>query len=83
MMPLIGDGYILAVDSSHTDPFKLIGKVVVAWQKDMELMVSRLQHYDHTEVLHPENREYQPIVLSNKNKWKIFGKVLWWMGKEP
>jgi len=49
----------------------------------MELMVSRLQQYDHTEVLQPENREYQPIVLSNKNKWKIFGKVLWWIGKEP
>ncbi len=31
----------------------------------------------------PENREYQPIVLSNKNKWEIFGKVLLWMGKGP
>ena len=82
MMPLIGDGYILAVDSSQTDAAELKGKVVIAWHKDTELMVSRLQHYDHTEVLQPENREYQPIVLSNKNKWKIFGKVLWWIGKE-
>ena len=83
MMPLIGDGYILAVDSSQTDTVKLNGKVVISLYKDMELMVSRLQHYDHTEVLQPENREYEPIVLGNKNKWKIFGKVLWWIGKEP
>jgi hypothetical protein len=48
MTPLIGDGYILAVDSSQTDPFELNGKIVIAWQKDMELMVSRLQHYDHS-----------------------------------
>jgi len=83
MLPLIGDGYILAVDSSQTDPFELNGKVVVTWHKDRELMVSRLHHYDHTAVLQPENREYQPIVLSNKNRWQIFGKVLWWIGKEP
>lgn len=83
MMPLIGDGYILVVDSSQTDFSKLNGKVVIAWHKDMGLMVSRLQHYDHTEVLQPENREYEAIVLSNKNHWKIFGKVLWWIGKEP
>jgi SOS-response transcriptional repressor LexA len=83
MMPLIGDGYILAVDSLQTDPVKLNGQVVITWHKDMELMVCRLQLYDHTELLQPENREYQPIVMSNKNKWKIFGKVLWWIGKEP
>jgi len=28
MMPLIHDGYILAVDSSQTNPAKLNGKVV-------------------------------------------------------
>jgi SOS-response transcriptional repressor LexA len=83
MMPLIGDGYILAVDSLQTDPAELNGKVVIACHNDMGLMVSRFHRYDHTEVLQPENREHPPIVLSNKNGWKIFGKVLWWIGKEP
>ena len=81
MIPLIYDGYILAVDSSQTDLSELNGKVVVLWNKDMGLMVSRLQNYDHTEVLQPENKEYESIVLNNKHKWRILAKVLWWIGK--
>ena len=83
MSPLIYDGYILAVDSSQTDRAKLAGKVVIAWNKDMGLSVSRLQRFDHTEVLQPENREYEPIVLDNKHNWRILAKVLWWIGKAP
>src|ERR1700693_356003 len=83
MMPLINDGYIVAVDSSQTDSSELNGKVVVAWHKDMGLMVSRLQHFDHTDVLQPENREYEPIVLNSEHKWKILAKVLWWVGNAP
>ncbi len=83
MMPLINDGYVLAVDSSQTDHSELNDKVVIAWHKDMGLMVSRLHHYDHTEVLQPENKEYESIVLNNKHKWKILAKVLWWIGKAP
>ena len=83
MMPLIHDGYILAVDSAQTYHPELNGKVVIAWHRDMGLMVSRLQHYNHTEVLQPENREYNSIVLDNKHDWKILAKVLWWIGKAP
>ena len=83
MMPLIHDGYILAVDSSQIDPAKLSGKIVIAWHRDMGLIVTRLQHYDHTEVLQPENREYESIVLDGKHEWKILAKVLWWIGNAP
>jgi SOS-response transcriptional repressor LexA len=83
MKPLIYNGYILTVDSSQTDPSELNDKVVIAWNKDMGLMVSRLQHYDHTEVLQPENKDYESIVLNNRNKWKILAKVLWWVGNAP
>jgi SOS-response transcriptional repressor LexA len=83
MRPLINDGYIVAVDSSQIGPSELDDKVVIAWNKDMGLMVSRLQHYDHTEVLQPENKEYESIVLNSRNKWKILAKVLWWIGKAP
>ena len=83
MMPLIHDGYILAVDSSQTNPAKLNGKVVIAWHRDMGLTVSRLQRYDHTEVLQPESRECYSIVLDSKHEWKIMGKVLWWIGNAP
>jgi transcriptional regulator with XRE-family HTH domain len=83
MRPLIYDGYILAVDSSQTNFSELNGKMVIAWNKDMGLTVSRLQHYDHTDLLQPENRDYESIVLNQKTKWKILAKVLWWMGKAP
>jgi SOS-response transcriptional repressor LexA len=83
MMPLINDGCILVVDSSQTDPTKLNGKVVIAWHRDMGLTVSRLQHYDRTDVLQPESREYDSIVLNSKHKWKIVAKVLWWIEKAP
>jgi SOS-response transcriptional repressor LexA len=83
MNPLIYDDYILVVDSSQTNRAKLDGKVVIAWHKDVGLTVSRFRRYDHTEVLHPENREYGSITLDRKNKWKIIAKVLWWIGKAP
>jgi len=83
MMPLLQDGYIVAVDSSQSDRGKLNGKIVIAWHKDMGLTVSRLERYGHTDTLQPENREYQSITLDSKHKWKILAKVLWWIGKAP
>lgn len=81
MAPPIYDGYILAVDSTQNDATKLDGKIVIAWNKDSGLTVSRLRRYDHTEVLQPDNREYEAITLGPKHKWKIVGRVLWWIGK--
>jgi SOS-response transcriptional repressor LexA len=82
MNPVIGDGYILAVDSSQSDRGDLNGKIVIAWHKDIGLTVSRFRRYDHTEVLLPENPKYESVTLDAKNKWKILAKVLWWIGKE-
>jgi SOS-response transcriptional repressor LexA len=83
MTPLIYSDYILVVDSSQTDRSKLNGKIVIAWNKDIGLTVSRFRRYDHTEVLHPENSEYQSITMDRKSSWKIIAKVLWWIGKAP
>jgi SOS-response transcriptional repressor LexA len=83
MNPLIYDGYILAVDSSQSNRAELDGKIVIAWHRDAGLTVSRFRRYDHTEVLHPENRGYESITLDNKHKWKILARVLWWIGKAP
>jgi SOS-response transcriptional repressor LexA/DNA-binding XRE family transcriptional regulator len=83
MNPLIYADYILVVDSSQTNRTKLDGKIVIAWHKDVGLTVSRFRRYDHTEVLHPENREFDAITLDRKNSWKIIAKVLWWIGKAP
>jgi SOS-response transcriptional repressor LexA len=83
MNPLIYANYILVVDSAQTNRAKLNGKIVIAWHKNVGLTVSRFRRYDHTEVLHPENRDYEAIILDRKNAWKIIAKVLWWIGKAP
>jgi hypothetical protein len=36
---------------------------------------------DHTDVLVPDQREYESILLAPKSQWRIIGKVLWWIGK--
>jgi SOS-response transcriptional repressor LexA len=83
MNPLIYDGYILVVDSSQTNRAELNNKIVIAWNKDFGLTVSRFRRYDHTEVLQPENREYDSVTIDRTNKWKIIGRVLWWIGRAP
>jgi SOS-response transcriptional repressor LexA len=83
MNPLICDGYIVAVDSSQNDRTALDGKIVIAWNKDVGLTVSRFQKYDHTEILQSENRQYRSMTMDGKKKWKIIAKVLWWIGKAP
>jgi len=79
MMPLIHDGYIIVVDTSQTNRRKLYGHIVVAAHKDQGLVVSRLQRFDDTEVLVPENREYDSTALSTN--WRIVAKILWWIGR--
>jgi SOS-response transcriptional repressor LexA len=83
MSPLIQDGCILAVDSSQNDQTQSNGKIVIAWQKDTGLTVSRLRRFDHTEVLESENHGYESIALSSKHRWTILAKVLWWIAKFP
>jgi len=80
MMPLIHDGYIVVIDTSQTNRLRLYGQIVVAAHKEQGLIVSRLQRYDHTEVLVPENREYESTAVST-NWWRIVAKILWWIGR--
>ena len=84
MVPTICDGYVVAVDSSQTDRSKLDGEIVIAWNKDKGLTVSRFKRYDHTETLQPENPQHESITLGKKNdRWRIVAKALWWIGKAP
>lgn len=58
MSPLILDGYIIAVDTFdvHRDP--LVGRIVLAWNAEKGLLVSRLIRFDHTDALISDRREY-------------------------
>ena len=81
MAPLICDGYIIVVDTSQNDRADLNGEIVIAWHKNKGMAVSRLKRYGPTELLQPENRDYEAVVLNGKDKWNILAKVLWWIGK--
>ena len=80
MMPVLHDGYIIVVDKSQTNRRKLYGQIVVASHKEQGLIVSRLQRFDGTEVLVPDNREHDSIAISSNN-WRIVAKILWWIGR--
>jgi len=80
MMPVLHDGYIIVVDTSQTNRLKLYGHIIVVSQKEQGLIVSRLQRFDGTEVLVPENREYDSLPLSASG-FQIVGKILWWIGR--
>ena len=80
MTPLVHSGYIIVIDTSQTNPAELDGDIVVASLEAGGLVVSRLMCFDHVEVLVPDNREYGTIILC-KGKWRIIGKVLWWIGR--
>ncbi len=80
MMPLLHDGYIIVVDKSQTNRCKLYGQIVVAAHKEQGLIVSRLRRFDDTEVLVPENREYDSISISSAS-WRIVAKILCWIGR--
>ena len=80
MMPLLHDGYIIVVDKSQTNRHNLYGQIVVASHKEQGLIVSRLQRFDGTEVLVPDNREHDSIAISSNN-WRIVAKILWWIGR--
>lgn len=81
MSPLILDGYIIAVDTLDVRHDKLVGNIVVAWNVDKGLIVSRLIRFDHTDALISDQRQYESISLAPESKWRIIGKVLWWIGK--
>jgi len=82
MSPLILDGYIIAVDTSNTSRDDLVGKIVVARNaQEKRLLVSRFIRFDHTDALVSDQREYQPVLLTNGSLWRIIGRVLWWTGK--
>lgn len=83
MSPLILDGYIVAVDTSDVSRDDLLGQIVVAWNIEKGLLVSRLIRFDHTEALVSDHREYESVSLAKESRWRIIGRVLWWTGRAP
>ena len=78
MQPLLHDGYVIVVDRKQRDRAELKDKVIVVFNREYGLVVSRLRRLGKMDMLVPENSQHQPVPLTHD--WKIIGKVLWWMG---
>ena len=83
MSPLINDDDIVAVDRSEIDPGTLSGKIVVSWQRENGLTLSRFLLVNGVQLLESENNEYEPVKLGKNRSWRIIGKVLWWIRRAP
>lgn len=82
MQPLIRQGDLLAVDSFQTERRELYGRIIVAGTDHTGLFVSRLRHYDGIDLLEAEDRKYDSVILNKASRWRIVGKVLWWISGE-
>jgi phage repressor protein C with HTH and peptisase S24 domain len=83
MEPLIRDGDIVAVDSLQTDRSKLDGKILIVSSEEKGLCVTRFRRFPTVDVLEPESREYQAIILGKNSGWRIVARVLWWITSAP
>ncbi|HVH88702.1 MAG TPA: S24 family peptidase, partial [Terriglobales bacterium] len=81
MAPLITDGSVVAVDLAQFDPAKLGNSVVLAWHKDLGLIVRRLKRLGASEVLASEaDRTGTNNLVFDRNS-RIIGRVIWWLSR--
>ena len=83
MAPLINDGDIVAVDCAQTDPEQLSGKLVVTWQRETGLVLSRFLFVNGTHLLGGQNDEFKEVAPGRKRDWSIIGRALWWISGAP
>jgi phage repressor protein C with HTH and peptisase S24 domain len=83
MSPMINENDIVAVDRAETNPTTLSGKIVVTWQRETGLTLSRFLLVNGVQLLESENREYEAVRLGKNRSWQIIGKVLWWIRQAP
>jgi SOS-response transcriptional repressor LexA len=83
MSPVINEDDIVAVDCEETDPKQLSGKLVVTWQRDNGLTLSRFLLVNGVQLLESANQKYEPIRLGKNRSWRIIGRVLWSIRRAP
>ncbi len=79
MEPILKEGYIVAVDSSVTDPRKLQKKMIVAYV-DGAVTIKHLDRVGKQWVLTPENKACRQQPLGRNDR--IIGRVAWWYGQQ-
>ena len=83
MLPLITPNAVIAVDTHAVDRETLEGRIVLASHRDVGFKVARLRRLPSADILVSGNQKYLPIDITADPKWKIVGRVLWWVSKDP
>jgi SOS-response transcriptional repressor LexA len=79
MAPLIGEGYLVAVDAAVSDPRKLQGKIVVA-QIDRSITIRWLDRLGEQWALTPANEDFPKHSLRPEDR--VIGRVAFWYGQQ-
>lgn len=79
MAPVIGPGFLVAVDASVNDPRKLQGKIVVAWAEE-SFMIRWLDRLGEQWALTPANESFPKHSLRPEDR--ILGRVAFWYGQQ-
>lgn len=82
MSPLIPRDSTLFVDAAETDREVVRGSLVVMAHRDSGLRAARLQRFGGADLLMSANNKYPPLDVSNAAKWKVCGRVLWWIARD-
>lgn len=72
MLPIIPDGAFVTIRKQSTVENGEIAAVLI----EDEATIKRVKFVDKDVFLIPENRDYQPIILTPENPGKIIGKVI-------
>ena len=74
MYPLIPDGALVLIREQSTVENGEVAAVLV--NGDTEATLKRVKRIGSELLLQPENNEYEPIIVNEKNPAKIIGKVV-------
>jgi transcriptional regulator with XRE-family HTH domain len=82
MVPLIPENAIVVVDTAVTDRKQLHQKIAVFSHRDLGFKLARFQHFSSSDILVSANHKYAPLDVSDASKWKVLGRVQWWMASD-
>jgi SOS-response transcriptional repressor LexA len=83
MSPLIHNGSVVALDTAEQAKSKLADRIVIATKDERSFKIAWLRESRGEYFLTPENREFPPVSISGDPRWRIIGRVLWWITAAP
>lgn len=82
MVPVIAPDSIIFVDTAAIDRERLYQRLTVVSHRDLGFKLARFHRISGSDLLVSANHKYPPLDISNAQKWKLFGEVLWWISRD-